>query len=85
MPGNSTYSTTDFLAMNYEAKCAATSAIAAGLTTPNSGNNTYSDSANGCTSANSKAVASVASQVIQLLKSSETTLSLAVLLSLWGG
>ena len=61
VPGNSTYSTTDFLAMKYEAKCAATSDLTTGLITPDSGYHTYSDSGGACTSANSKAVVSVAS------------------------
>ncbi len=61
VPGNSTYSTTDFLAMKYEAKCAATSDLTTGLTSPDSGYHTYSDSGGACTAANSKGVVSVAS------------------------
>ena len=61
VPGNSTYSTTDFLAMKYEAKCAATSDPTTGLTSPDSGYHTYSDSGSACTSGNSKQVVSVAS------------------------
>ena len=61
VPGNSTYSTTDFLAMKYEAKCAATSDLTTGLTAPDSGYHTYSDSGTACTEANSKGVVSVAS------------------------
>ncbi len=61
VPGNSTYSTTDFLSMKYEAKCAATSDLTTGLTAPDSGYHTYSDSGTTCTSGNSKAVVSVAS------------------------
>ncbi len=61
VPGNATYSTTEFLAMKYEAKCAATSDLTTGLTLPNSGYNTYSDSGTACTAANSKGVVSVAS------------------------
>ena len=61
VPGNSTYSTTDFLAMKYEAKCAATSNLTTGLTTPDSGSHTYSDSGTACTTTNSKDVVSVAS------------------------
>jgi len=61
VPGNSTYSTTDFLAMKYEAKCAATSNLTTGLTTPDSGSHTYSDSGTACTATNSKDVVSVAS------------------------
>lgn len=58
VPGNGTYSTTNFLAMKYEAKCAATSDLTTGLTTAA---NTYADSTTACTSANSKQVVSVAS------------------------
>ncbi|PIV70558.1 hypothetical protein COW57_04665, partial [Candidatus Roizmanbacteria bacterium CG17_big_fil_post_rev_8_21_14_2_50_39_7] len=61
VPGNSTYSTTDFLAMKYEAKCAATSDLTTGLTAPDSSYHTYSDSGTACTAANSKGVVSVAS------------------------
>ncbi len=61
VPGNSTYSTTNFLAMKYEAKCAATSDATTGLTSPDSGYHTYSDSTTTCTSGNSKQVVSVAS------------------------
>ena len=59
--GNSTYSTTNFLTMKYDAKCAATSNLTTGLTTPDSGYHTYSDSTTACTSANNDAVVSVAS------------------------
>ena len=61
VPGNTTYSTTDFLSMKYEAKCAATSDLTTGLTSPDSGYHTYSDSGTACTAANSKGVVSVAS------------------------
>lgn len=61
VPGNSTYSTSDFLAMKYEAKCATTSDPTTGLTTPDTGYHTYSDSGSACTAANSKQVVSVAS------------------------
>lgn len=61
VPGNSTYSTSDFLAMKYEAKCAATSDPTTGLTSPDSGYHTYSDSGTACTAANSKQVVSAAS------------------------
>jgi len=61
VPGNGTYSTTDFLAMKYDAKCAATSDLSTGLTSPDSGYHTYSDSGTTCTSGNNKAVVSVAS------------------------
>lgn len=61
VPGDSNFSTTNFLAMKYEAKCAAASDLTTGLTSPDSGYQTYSDSGTACTSANSKAVVSVAS------------------------
>lgn len=61
VPGNATFGTTNFLAMKYEAKCAATSDPTTGLTSPDTGYNTYSDSGTACTSANSKQVVSVAS------------------------
>lgn len=57
-PGNSTFSTTNFLVQKYEAKCAATSDLTTGLTTAT---NTYADSTTACTSANSRQVVSVAS------------------------
>ncbi len=60
-PGDSNYSTSDFLVMKYDAKCAATSDLTTGLTSPDSGYHTYSDSGTACTAANSKAVVSVAS------------------------
>ena len=44
VPGNATFSTTNFLAMKYEAKCAATSDLTTGLTSPeNSSYNTYNN------------------------------------------
>ena len=61
VPGNLTFGTSNFLAMKYEAKCAATSDPTTGLTSPDTGYNTYSDSTTACTSANSKQVVSVAS------------------------
>ncbi len=61
VPGNATFGTSNFLAMKYEAKCAATSDPATGLTSPDTGYNTYSDSTTPCTSANSRQVVSVAS------------------------
>ena len=65
VPGNSTYSTTDFLAMKYDAKCASTGAPTVGLTDRVSSDGTtyhvYSDANSACTSANSKQVVSVAS------------------------
>lgn len=61
VPGNSTYSTSDFLVMKYEAKCAATSDLTTGLTSPNTGYYTYYDNRIPCTAVNNKAVVSVAS------------------------
>lgn len=62
VPGNAAYSTSNFLVMKYEAKCAATSDPATGLTSPeNSSYNTYNDGATPCTSANNREVVSVAS------------------------
>lgn len=61
IPGNSTFSTTNFLAMKYEAKCAATSDLTTGLTSQTTGYNTWPDNTAACTSANSRAVVSVAS------------------------
>jgi formylglycine-generating enzyme required for sulfatase activity len=61
VPGNSTYGTTNFLAMKYEAKCAATSAPTVGLTTPDTGSHTLANNTTACTSANSRQVVSVAS------------------------
>ncbi|PJB23310.1 hypothetical protein CO112_01130 [Candidatus Dojkabacteria bacterium CG_4_9_14_3_um_filter_150_Dojkabacteria_WS6_41_13] len=61
VPGSSTHATSDFLVMKYEAKCADTSDLATGLTVPDSGHHTYLDANMACTSANSKAVVSVAS------------------------
>lgn len=60
-PGNSSYSTTDFLVMKYEAKCAATADPTTGLTSPTTGTGGYADNTTACTSANSKQVVSVAS------------------------
>ena len=61
VPGSSTYSTSDFLVMKYEAKCAANSSPTVGLTTPDSSYHTYSDSGGNCTAALGKQVVSVAS------------------------
>ncbi|MDO8634638.1 MAG: hypothetical protein Q7R34_00120, partial [Dehalococcoidia bacterium] len=61
VPGNSTFSTTNFLAMKYEAKCAATSDLTTGLTSSDTGYNTWPNNTAACTSANSRAVVSVAS------------------------
>jgi len=61
VPGSATYSTSNFLVMKYEAKCAATSDPTTGLTSPDTGYNTYDDSTTPCTSANNRQVVSVAS------------------------
>lgn len=62
VPADSNFSTTDFLAMKYEAKCAATSDLTTGLTSPtDSTYQVYNDGTTACTSANTKAVVSVAS------------------------
>src|SRR3989338_1860436 len=61
VPGNATYSTTNFLAMKYEAKCASTSDLTTGLTSSDTGYRTWPDDTAACTSANSRAVVSVAS------------------------
>lgn len=57
VPGNSTYGTSDFWVMKYEAKCALASAPTTGLTSPDSGYHTYSNSGTACTSANSRIIA----------------------------
>ena len=61
VPGDSTFGTSDFWAMKYEAKCVATSTPNTGLTSPDSGYNTYYDSSAPCTAANSKSIASLQS------------------------
>ena len=62
VPGNqATYSTSNFLVMKYEAKCAATSDLTTGLTAPDTGFNTYANNTTACTAANNRAVVSVAS------------------------
>lgn len=58
VPGSSTYGTGDFCVMKYEAKCANLSDLSTGLTTAA---NVYNNSIVNCTSANSRAVVSVAS------------------------
>jgi hypothetical protein len=66
VPGNSTFGTSDFLAMKYEAKCVGTSTPGVGLTAP--ADTTYkvyrddgaATAANNCTSANGRAVTSLA-------------------------
>lgn len=57
-PGNPTYSTSDFLVMKYEAKCASTSTPTVGLATNDTGYNTYADNVTPCTSANNLVVVS---------------------------
>jgi len=61
VPGSSMYVTTDFCVMKYEAKAVATIDPTVGLTTPNTGSNTIANSTTATTSANGRAVASVAS------------------------
>ncbi|MDP1710324.1 MAG: hypothetical protein Q8L46_00055, partial [candidate division WWE3 bacterium] len=61
VPGSSTYSTSNFLAMKYESKCAATPDPATGLTSPATAYNTYDNATTACTSGNSRQVVSVAS------------------------
>lgn len=61
VPGSGTFGTDDFWVMKYEAKCVANSAPNTGLTSPDSGYNTYYDSIAPCTTANSKTVASIQS------------------------
>ena len=67
VPGNATFGTSDFLAMKYEAKCVGTSTPGVGLTGP--ADTTYkvyrddgaATTANNCTAANGRAIASLAS------------------------
>lgn len=67
VPGNPTFGTSDFLVMKYEAKCVGTSTPGVGLTGP--ADTTYkvyrddgsSNTANNCTVANGRAVASLPS------------------------
>lgn len=61
VPGSDTYSTDDFFVMEYEAKCAATPDPTTGLTSPDTGYNTYDNNSTACTAANSRQVVSVAS------------------------
>lgn len=62
VPGDSgTYGTSNFLVMKYEPKCATTSDLTTGLTSPDTGYNTYNYSTTACTAANNRAVVSVAS------------------------
>lgn len=61
VPGNSTYSTSDFWIMKYEAKCALAASPTTGLTSPDTGYHTYSNSGTACTSGNARIVASLQS------------------------
>ncbi len=65
VPGSSTYSTSNFLAMKYEAKCALNSSPTVGLITPANSVHGYINNASQggitCTSGNSRQVVSVAS------------------------
>lgn len=67
VPGNATFGTSDFLVMKYEAKCVGTSTPEVGLTAPaDTTYKVYRDdgartTANNCTAANGRAIASLAS------------------------
>ena len=61
IPGNSMYNTTDFCVMKYEAKAVAISNPTVGLKTPITGFNTISNNTTATTTANGRAIASVAS------------------------
>lgn len=61
VPGNSMYGTQDFCVMKYEAKAVASSAPTVGLITPATGSNTINNNTTATTSANGRAIASVAS------------------------
>lgn len=61
VPGNSLYQTKDFCVMKYEAKAVALSNPTVGLTEPNTGLNTIANNTTATTSANGRAIASVAS------------------------
>ena len=61
VPGSATYSTSNFCVMKYEAKCALTASPTVGLTTPNTGYNTYANNTTACTSANSRGLVSTSS------------------------
>jgi uncharacterized delta-60 repeat protein/prepilin-type N-terminal cleavage/methylation domain-containing protein len=61
VPGNSLYNTEDFCVMKYEAKAVAIASPTVGLTTPDEGANTIDNTITATTSANGRAVASVAS------------------------
>ena len=61
VPGNSLYQTKDFCVAKYEMKAVAISAPTVGLTTPNTGINGIANNTTATTSANGRAIASVAS------------------------
>jgi len=62
VPGDARYGTAGgFCVMKYEAKCAATADPTTGLTSPDTGYQTYANNTTACTSANSKQVVSTAS------------------------
>jgi len=49
VPGNDTYTGSDFFVMKYEAKCALNSDLTTGLTSPDTGYNTYDNDNTACT------------------------------------
>lgn len=59
VPGNSAFGTSNFWVMKYEAKCV-TRGTTTGLTSPDTGYQTYSNSGTTCTAANDRTIASVA-------------------------
>jgi prepilin-type N-terminal cleavage/methylation domain-containing protein len=59
VPGNSTFGTSDFWVMKYEAKCVQASTQTS-LTSPTTGYNTYANNTTPCTSANGRYIASTA-------------------------
>jgi prepilin-type N-terminal cleavage/methylation domain-containing protein len=61
VPGNSLYQTKDFCVMKYEAKAVALSNPTVGLIEPNTGFDTIANNTTATTSANGRAIASVAS------------------------
>jgi prepilin-type N-terminal cleavage/methylation domain-containing protein len=61
VPGNSLYGTNNFCVMKYEAKAVEISNPTVGLTTPNTGFNTIANDTTATTSANGRAIASLAS------------------------
>jgi len=78
VPGNSSYTASNFLVMKYEAKCALTSNLSVGITNYSSGvysgysDSGSSDTSKNCTSANGKQLVSVASGMpVQYLFQSE--------------